>query len=110
MPCDSVITSKVVLELRADNLRFLKAGLEDCGYIVEVNNGRVTFHSMDYRLNGSFVDGKLKLEGRQELVRDFDINAVKRAYSRQVVKQTAQRFGWKVTETGKTKGFVERGY
>lgn len=40
--------------------------------------------------------GRISLEGSAA---DLSIDEIKRAYSAQVVKQTAKRFGWKITQT-----------
>ena len=100
MPCWTIQTTTVELELKAENQAHLKAALESMGYRVQANeqNQTLTFQNRNGTLNGSFVDGKLKLDGRDSEVANFDINAVKRAYSTQVVKSQAKKFGWEIKQ------------
>ena len=107
MPCDQVRKAQVNLELRADNLEYLKAALEALGYVVSVVKGVVTFYG--HGVNGKFIDGKLRVEAYDsQAVENFDVNAVKREYSTQLVKSAAKRFGWNAQQKSATKFVVQK--
>ena len=108
MPCNTIQRSTVSLELRADNQEFLVNALKSLNYSVNVSNNVVRFSNYRTGVNGSFVDGKLRIDGETSVVERFDVNEVKRAYSRQVVEAAAKRFGWQANKKSETEYEVKR--
>lgn len=114
MPCDSIQRSSVNLELRADNKTFLKAALEDLKFYVQYQPGHqgeaefITGFSAQ-GVTGRFqANGTLRIEGRTDNVSAFNINQIKRAYSVQVVKAQAKKFGWSLKKTAEMKFAVQK--
>lgn len=103
MPCNTIQTSTVQAELKNINIRLLKKALEAMGFTVNEKDGYLTFYGTYKETGGNHVgtyqNGKFK-----EQVRGYseplEINAIKRAYSAQIVQQAANSFGWKLTKTG----------
>lgn len=97
MPCDTVRTSRVELRLDATDLGLLKKALESLGYEANVGNKLVTFNDKTFNVRGEYniTSGRLTAEtiGNTR----FDLNAVKRAYSEQVVNQQAEQMGWEIS-------------
>jgi len=100
MPCDTIQRSKVDFKLEVTDLNLLKAGLEKLGYKVNLGTKTLSFHDSSFNIRGEFRKGKLEVE---TINREFDVNAVKRAYSTEVVKVTARKFGWTLNETSENK-------
>lgn len=105
MPCDTIQRSKVSFKLNATDTGLLKTALTSLGYSVGQTHKGLSFSK--YGANGTFVNGEFKatINGREE---DFDVNEVKRAYSKEVVKATSKRFGWNLKETGENQYEVVR--
>jgi hypothetical protein len=105
-PCNTVQNSTVNLELKAENITLLKAALESLGYAAYEQNTELHFTAASWRsdeygdVRGTFVNGKLELTGERYAVARFEreINAVKKAYSVQVVQSQAKKFGWKLKQ------------
>jgi len=90
MPCDTIQTNQVEFNLEHTDINLLKAALESLGFNVrQPSNGRLVFYNSSS--SGSFHDGLLDT---QSSFGEFDVNAVKRAYSEQIIKATSKRFGW----------------
>ena len=104
MPCDTINRMSVNLELRADNREHLEAALRNLGYQVIDRNGVLTFYGNG--VTGTFENGKLKINGRDNDVERFDVNEVKRAYSGEVVKAGMKKCGWKVSKINSTSKFT----
>jgi hypothetical protein len=107
MPCDTIQRSTVTLELKAENTEYLLAALRSLDYNVTNLKGQLYF-SNAAGLTGSFTDGKLNVTGRTAAVQAFDLNAVKRAYSLQVVKAAAKQYGWQLTPQAQNKFAVQK--
>ena len=104
MPCDTIQTMTVETELKNINWRLLKKALEAMGFrVTEVREGHLVFSGVHKDTGiyhtGSYKDGKFKEEIESGMA-PLEINAVKRAYSAQVIQTSAQSFGWKLTKTG----------
>jgi hypothetical protein len=107
MPCDSIQTSSVNLELKADNKTFLLAALKSLDYSAAEIGETVTFATRQ-GVRGVFANGKLTVTGRYGAAENFDTNPIKVAYSHQVVKATAKKFGWTIRKTGDNKYSVQK--
>jgi hypothetical protein len=93
MPCDSIIT--VDLELKNANLALLTKAINKIGqnaYIQLRDNGLVW--------NGGSYDKKTGILSVQN---EADGKLIKRAYSGEIVKSQASRFGWNIKETSQFK-------
>ena len=93
MPCDQIRQTSVDLSaLGKIDLGLLAAAFRDLGLGGEVQMGKVI--SLD---RGSYdaVTGKLQVYGIAP-----SMDTIKRAYSAQVVKVTAKRFGWQIKQVG----------
>jgi hypothetical protein len=110
MPCDTIQRSSISLELKADNKTFLIAALKALGYTVSESGEVVRFVVRENyeTLTGSFINGKLRLEGDTSTVNRFNVNAVKRAYSFQVVQSQAKKHGWTLKQTKDNKFVVQK--
>jgi len=91
MPCDSVITVTVEFH-EATDLKALKKSLEEAGFeSVQITGDVITFYKNYYY--GKFIDGKFEVP---QYMQGFDIEQIKVGYARNVLKQTAQKYGWNV--------------
>lgn len=96
MPCWTITTVK--LELKNASLDLLKKALEAQGkqnIYVNTAMGIVTW--------GYGRDGYNKNTGQISVQTKSDGNAIRRAYSAEVVKKTASRFGWQVQQSGENR-------
>ena len=100
MPCYSIQTTTVKLELNADNRDFLIEAMKSLNYRVNVLSNAVYFSDGNYE--GTFSDGKLTItsNSRYQTADQFDINPLKRAYSVQVIQAAAQQHGWQLNAEG----------
>lgn len=94
MPCDTIQRSKVDFNLHATDLNLLKLALEHMGFRVGHLQNGLKFTN-GYDIDGQFSNGKLTVQSRGQ----FDINNLKRAYSTEVVKSSADLYGWTLEET-----------
>lgn len=109
MPCDSIITNSV--NMPAMQTDILRAALTELGAKFITASG----DALEFQFDGVFCtlrNGKLTTrrsayqQGRQQ---DGAIaDAVKRAYSHQVVRLKARANGWKIQQTGTHKYKVTR--
>jgi hypothetical protein len=98
MPCDTVQISSVNLELKAENKTFLIAALKSLRYQVrELANGTVTFRTPE-GIDAIFTNGKLTLNSYGTAAQNFNVNPIKKAYSVEVVKASAKKFGWNLQQ------------
>lgn len=92
MPCDSIITNTVDLDVANKNGTLLRAALEAMGaYGITA--------SQSFFLNGEYyqiVNGQLRSSAANL---ETTANLVKRSYSAEVVKAAAKRNGWQVKQT-----------
>lgn len=100
MPCNMIRTSTINLA-KADQATLAKA-LEGLG-LTTFNGygGRLIFRSQ-YGYGGSLQGGQLTFDNavRTRDGQPLTEALVKQAYAGQVVKQAAQKFGWKLQEKG----------
>lgn len=107
MPCDTIQTSQVEFLAKSTDASLLEAGLRALGYTVETYGAITRFSRYGRTATYEHMTGKLTMP------EEWDSNAVKRAYSEQVVNTTAKKNGWKVEwstnkETGQREATVER--
>jgi len=104
MPCDTIQTVTVEAELKNINWKLLKKALEAMGFTVNAKEGFLTFYGVHKETGtyhvGTYQNGKFseKVSGNND---PLEINAVKRAYSHQIIKSAASTFGWKLNKSGK---------
>lgn len=96
MPCWSKQTSTVQFGEQTDRALFEKAVVA-MGYSVRVDarTGNITFANSD-------LSATLDMKGALTVAAapgTFDVNTIKVAYSTEVVKSAAQRFGWQAKQT-----------
>ena len=110
MPCDEIRTTTVALN-RAD-ATLLRRALEAEGWTVAQAEGRLTITRV---MNGCTVRGSydgseltISAPGYVGLDRAKTINAIRRAYSAQVVQAASARFGWRVRQQSPTRFAVTR--
>lgn len=104
MPCDSIIVNRI--EVGAMHAGLLDRALADLGATAITRRGE----SVSFTLNGTrcqIAAGTLTARGYEENSGEL-ADLVKRAYSAQVVKYTAQKHGWKVKQTGRFQYQVTR--
>jgi hypothetical protein len=97
MPCDTIQESTV--ELKNPNIKLLMDALTSLGLNPRHNavNGRISF------TNGRFENGQITLRSRSYEDNPLTADAIKVAYSQQIVGYAAKQFGWKVEDvTAKT--------
>lgn len=97
MPCDTVRTTLVEVEKMDGPL--LQAALRSLGYQVSVQGQAILF-SMPSALGVNRYEN-----GRMMISNVYDqttfVNTIKQAYSTEVVKSTAKRFGWALKQDAK---------
>jgi hypothetical protein len=97
MPCDTIQKSSVNLALKADNKEFLIAALKSLGYRVQDLGETVVFRTRE-GVDAIFANGKLTLNSYGNAAENFNVNPIKKAYSVEVVKASAKKFGWNLTQ------------
>lgn len=103
MPCDTTQTMSVQEELKNLDPVLLKAALESMGFKVTVTNGVLRYSGVHKESGVSYTGSYQKNKFTavtQSWNKPLEINAVKRAYSAQIVQKSAMTFGWKLTKTG----------
>lgn len=91
MPCDQIILTHVEFMEKTTDVKLLKKALENLGFAVSETATGLTFRR-GYREQGSYN----KKSGRLELPNGVDGNSVKVEYSKEVVNDQAEKFGWNV--------------
>lgn len=104
MPCYSRINSTVEFGPDTDAVLLAKA-MEGLGYKV-YRQGKALGFTKNDGTSGQFVNGRLTVNSDAEI----DQNQFKRAYSAEVVKAAAQRFGWNAKQTSASTFQVQRRY
>ena len=88
MPCDSVIT--VSLELKGADLDLLKKALEATGErVYGATKDQISWYGGEYDRRTGVIKVKNEASGK----------LIKKAYSAEIVKAQAKRFGWQLKET-----------
>jgi hypothetical protein len=106
MPCDTI--RKTTVLVTGMHKQILVDGLLAAGFDARLTeSGQVVFCKRGSYLYHTYADGKLEINGVGSAVigqvEDF-VSEVKRAYSAQVVRATAAKFGWTLKETKTAKG------
>jgi hypothetical protein len=104
MPCYSRVSSSVEFGDGTDAGLLAKA-LQSLGYIVGRAGPALRFSGLGR--SGLYQNGQLTVNGSSELTTD-QVNEIKRAYSAEVVKSAAQRFGWQAKQQSPTQFQVTR--
>ena len=103
MPCWTI--KKTVVDVGKMNVEILTAGLKAAGFFIgSTQQGMLTFAGQIGEHKYEIATGKLLIDPRQNA--EALTAEVKRAYSAQVVRQTANRFGWKLSSKPNTNQFV----
>ena len=98
MPCDQIRITTV--ELEGADLDTMQRALQGLGYTVSHYGQGLSFQK-GFNSAGTY-DGHAFSFTRGAL----DVNTLKRAYSAEVVRTSATRFGWKVTEKTPNRQFI----
>ena len=106
MPCDQVRIQ--TLQWQGADIDILAAALEAEGWTVAVSSSRA---SLTARKGSSSVlyDGT-QLTIQEGYGTKVDENTIRRAYSTQVVRTTAKKFGWKVSSKDGLRGTMRRSF
>jgi hypothetical protein len=114
MPCNTV--SVVSTDLGKMDASLLVQGLRNAGFEVSdlKDTGRIFLDGASVREVSAY--GSMWIEGGELKATSADgeklkglVSQIKRAYSAEVVKQTARRFGWQVKQVGVNKYQVIKG-
>jgi len=105
MPCDSITTAKVEIDIKNTDINLLGAALKELGFTEQVKgqswtNWR-TFENVSFR-NGK-LSGNLDADNKQDRM-----NAIKKAYSHKVVQATAKKYNWKLKKIDEDEYEVEK--
>lgn len=101
MPCYTIQRSKVEFLAKTTDLQLLQEAMTRLGYEGVIEGGQLSFRSGPFR---GWFD---KSTGRLTIPTTLSIDAVKRAYSVQVVESQSRKFGWKVSWTTNAAGNQE---
>lgn len=102
MPCYSRINTTVEFGPSTD-AALLAAALKGLGYTVTQIGKSLSFAKYEGDvITGTYANGRMTVSG------SVDQNAMKRAYSAEVVKAAAKRFGWQVKQTNEVQFQVTR--
>jgi hypothetical protein len=105
MPCYTREKSTIEFGPKTD-AKLLAAAFKTLGYDVLVSpKGVVTFYGE--QIEGRFANGKLSVNSAT-VIDEKMVNTFKRAYSAEVVKSAAQRFGWQVKQPSANTFQVQR--
>lgn len=95
MPCDQVRTTTVDVE-KMDGPLLIEA-LRLLGYQTGKDGNAIAFMCPPGTIKHRYENGKLILSGSMSTTQQGDmVNTIKQAYSGEVVKATAARFGWEL--------------
>lgn len=100
MPCDSIIQNTVVFQEGEKQLDMLEEALREQGYSVTREGNTLSFYGKGH--SGTYADGKFDVES-SAYGRSFDVDAVKRSFSKACVKKAARSYGWTVVDKGNNK-------
>lgn len=105
MPCDSIRTISVDLSAMGRiDANLFAAAMRDIGLASAVRNGQDGKPEIVYFGSGEWINVRT---GQSQLAAGRDVNAIKRAYSRQVVVSQCKRFGWAFKESTNEAGQVQ---
>ena len=92
MPCDTISETEVEFSQHTDSA-LLKKAMGSLGFTVLERSGSLSFVNHKTLETGTFLNGRFAFNQRST-----ESNAIKRAYSEQVVKSQAKRFGWQLKD------------
>ena len=97
MPCDTISETEIEFGQHTDP-ELLKKAMTSLGFQVNATErvNDFTFANFNTYESGSFVSGKFSFNQSST-----ESNTIKRAYSEQVVRASAKRFGWDLKEPKK---------
>lgn len=99
MPCNTIQRSKVEFLAASTDTGLLTEALRSLGFTnITLQDDMLSFRTQNGL--GNFH----KATGRLTLPESWDINAIKRAYSAQVVQSQATKHGWKIAWSTNTQG------
>lgn len=105
MPCFTV--SRYSVELTNRNPKLLASALEAMGFSVRLTGDRIEFSGQHNETgqyhSGSYVNGRLSYTG------EISVDKIKQHYAVSVLKNKAQKFGWKLKQTGPFNYAVQKG-
>lgn len=104
LPCWTIQSSEVSFDLEHTDINLLKLALEGLGYNVIQNKEGLLFNKPGITGTYNATTGKINADVRSGL--QLGVNEVKRAYSKEIVRFTAKKFGWSISgdlEKGKVK-------
>lgn len=109
MPCDTIQIMTVQEELKGLNKGLLKKALIAMGFSVNDRTSSLEFFGTHKgtEYTGSYANDKFTASS---YAGQLDINAVKVAYSTQVVESTAMDFGWSLTNLGNGEYEAEKAF
>lgn len=106
MPCDSIERTKVEFLAKSTDAKLLAKGLRAHGYAVTENS-----QGLNISKRGKYGSYNQKT-GALDIPQSWDSQEFKRAYSEQVVTQTAAEHGWeiewKTNDAGNLEATVEK--
>lgn len=100
MPCYTI--KKTTVNVDAMQLSVLLDGLKAAGFDVRLDGETLSFSRKGSYNYHQYALGKLTLSGEAET--ETLVGDIKRAYSAQVVRVAASKFGWKLSETKTAQG------
>ena len=103
MPCDQIQYQRINFETAQGHLDELAQALADCGYQVSRYGETLSFRKVGQ--SGQYANGKFTVPEGQT----FDVDAVKRKFSKHCIKKACKRFGWTMKETGEDQYEVQKG-
>lgn len=101
MPCDTITETEVEFSHQTDP-ELLKKALGSLGFQTYKTQQGFAFTNQRTYETGRFENGKFSFTQRST-----EVNALKRAYSEQVVRSQATRFGWKLKEEKGSKNQIK---
>jgi hypothetical protein len=109
MPCNTIQRSEVDIKISPENRPYLLAALRTLGFTLnEQEDGRVSFFN-NTGVTGTLEGSKINLMARGGVSMDsFNLNAIKRAFSGQIVMAASKKFGWTANQTSETKFAVQK--
>jgi len=108
MPCDQIITSTVKFSMKDTDFSLLRMGMLNLGYSTPESDsqGNLTFYRGYDKVRFKGDEVSMTLDARKNQA--DEMNAIKRAYSTQVVMSQAKKFGWKLKEKSPGKFVVQK--
>lgn len=97
MPCDSIIMANVEFNMQSTDMKLFEEALRALGYSYQKTYDGNPYFVRD-NVTGVLKDGKIKMT-YPDGMNNAELQAeIKRAYSTEVVKSQAKKFGWQLKE------------